>query len=120
MHFLRLVAAVILAGMAAGAVWWFAGRPGPGAGEYSQPFSSMSFAAYRRGESPLTHVYPTPFEVEQDVQVLVGRTRGIRTYTSREGLEGLPELAEKYGLKMTLGIWLGRDKAINELEMAAG
>jgi exo-beta-1,3-glucanase (GH17 family) len=120
MHFLRLVAAVFLAAVAAGAAWWIADRPVPVAAEYSKPFSSMSFAAYRRGESPLTQVYPTPEEVEQDVRVLVGRTKGIRTYTSREGLEHLPELAEKYGLKMTLGIWLGRDKKINEAEMAAG
>ena len=120
MPFLRLVAAIFFAAVAAGAVWWFADRPVPVAAEYSQPFSSMSFAAYRRGESPLTQVYPTPLEVEQDVQVLVGRTKGIRTYTAREGLEHLPELAEKYGLKMTLGIWLGRDKRINEAELAAG
>src|SRR5579859_957919 len=120
MHFLRLVAAMILAAAAAGAVWWYADRPVPVAAEYTQPFSSMSFAAYRYGESPLTHVYPTPAEVEQDMRVLVGRTKGIRTYTAREGLEHLPELAEKYGIKMTLGIWLGRDKDINEKELAAG
>ncbi|HMA49691.1 MAG TPA: exo-beta-1,3-glucanase [Magnetospirillaceae bacterium] len=120
MPFLRLVAAIFLAGVAAGAVWWFADRPVPVAAEYSKPFYSMSFAAYRRGESPLTQTYPTPQEVEQDLQVLVGRTRNIRTYTSREGLEHLPELAEKYGIKMTLGIWLGTDKDINEKELAQG
>jgi exo-beta-1,3-glucanase (GH17 family) len=120
MTYIRLFAAIIIAAVAAGAVWWFADRPVPVAASWSQPFSSVSFAAYRQGESPLTRIYPTPFEVEQDVQILAHRTKGIRTYTAREGLEHLPELAEKYGLTMTLGIWLGRDKAINEQEMAAG
>ena len=120
MHFLRLVAAVLLAGIAAGAVWWFADRPVPVVAEYSKPFSSMSFAAYRRGENPFAKIYPTPEEVEQDVQTLAGRAKGFRTYTAREGLEHLPELAEKYGMKLTLGIWLGRDKDANEQELAAG
>jgi exo-beta-1,3-glucanase (GH17 family) len=119
MHFLRLVAAVFLAGIAAGAVWWLADRPVPVAAEYSKPFSSMSFAAYRRGESPLTGVYPTPAEIDQDMSILVGKTRGIRTYTTHEGLEGVPALAEKYGLKVTLGCWLGSDLALNEREVTA-
>ncbi len=120
MSFFRLIAAVLAAGIAAGAVWWLADRPVPVAAEWSGPLSSASFAAYRAGESPLTHQYPSPAEVEQDMQILVGRAKSIRTYTAREGLEHLPELAEKYGMTMTLGIWLGGDKAINEQELAAG
>lgn len=120
MPFLRLLAAVLVAGAAAGAVWWYADRPVPVAAEWSQPLSSVSFSPYRRGESPLTRVYPKPLEIEQDLATLVGRTKAIRTYTAREGLEVVPELAEKYGLKLTLGIWLGADRAINEQEIAAG
>jgi exo-beta-1,3-glucanase (GH17 family) len=120
MSFLRLLAAVLVACVAAGAVWWYADRPVPVAAEWSQPLSSVSFAPFRRGESPLTKVYPTPQEVEQDMASIVGRAKGIRTYTSREGLEVVPALAEKYGIKLTLGIWLGSDRAINEQELAAG
>ena len=119
MNFIRLLAAIFLAGIAAGAAWWLADRPVPVAAEWTQPLSSLSFAAYRHGESPLTGVYPKPEEVEQDMAILVGKTRGIRTYTTHEGLEGVPALAEKYGLKLTLGAWLGRDKAINEREITA-
>lgn len=119
MNYIRLLAAILLAGIAAGAVWWFADRPVPVAAEWSQPLSSISFAAYRRGESPITQVYPSPAEIEQDVMTLVGKTREIRTYTTHEGLEVLPALAEKYGLKMTAGCWLGRDKENNEKEVAA-
>ena len=119
MHFIRLVAAALIAGIAAGAVWWFADRPVPVAAEWTQPLANVSFAPFRRGESPLTKVYPTPAEIEQDMMALVGRTKGIRTYTAREGLQVVPELAEKYGLKLTLGAWLGADRAIDEQEIAA-
>jgi exo-beta-1,3-glucanase (GH17 family) len=119
MTYIRLLAAILLAAIAAGAVWWFADRPVPVAAEWTQPLSSLSFAAYRHGESPMTGIYPTPAEVEQDMQILAGKTRGIRTYTTHEGLEGVPALAEKYGLKLTLGAWLGRDLANNEREIAA-
>jgi exo-beta-1,3-glucanase (GH17 family) len=120
MHFLRLVAAVILAASAAGAVWWFADRPVPVAAEWTQPLSSLSFAPFRRGESPLTKTYPTPAEIDQDMASLVGRAKGIRTYTAREGLQDVPAVAAKYGMKMTLGIWLGSNRDINEEELAAG
>lgn len=119
MSFLRLIAAVLVAGIAAAAAWWIADRPVPVTAEWSKPLSSMSFAPYRRGESPITGVYPTQAEVEEDMKILVGRTRGIRTYTVHEGLESMPALAEKYGLKLTLGCWLGRDLAKNENEITA-
>lgn len=119
MNFIRLLAAICIAGAAAGAVWWFADRPVPVAAEWTQPLSSLSLASYRRGESPITHTYPTPAEIEQDMATLVGKTRGIRTYTTHEGLEVVPALAEKYGLKLTMGCWLGRDKANNEKEISA-
>jgi len=119
MRYIHLLAAILLASIAAGAVWWFADRPVPVAAEWNQPLSSISFAAYRRGESPISMVYPTAAEVEQDVLSLIGKTRNIRTYTTHEGLEVLPPLAQKYGLKMTMGCWLGRDMANNEREVSA-
>ena len=119
MHFIRLFAAILLASVAAGAVWWIADRPVPVAAEWSQPLSNVSFAAFRRGESPLKGIYPTPAEIEQDMMALVGRAKGIRTYTPREGLQVVPELAEKYGFKLTLGAWLGTNRDINEAEVAA-
>jgi len=110
---------MVIAAIAAFAGWWLANRPRPVQAEWDKPLASVSFAPFRRGESPLTKRYPSPAQVESDIKSLVGRTEGIRTYTSREGLEVVPELAAKYGLKVTLGAWLGRDAGINDAETNA-
>lgn len=80
---------------------------------------SMSFAPFRRGQSPLTKTYPTAEQVAEDLQSLKGITRGIRTYTSREGLEVVPPEAAKLGINVMQGVWLGPERDINEKEVAA-
>jgi exo-beta-1,3-glucanase (GH17 family) len=86
---------------------------------------SVSFAPFRGMQSPLTKTYPTPAQIEEDMARLAGRVSSIRTYTSREGMEILPELGRKYGIKITMGAWLGGEtgpkgeegKAINRAEV---
>ncbi|HLN23435.1 MAG TPA: exo-beta-1,3-glucanase [Patescibacteria group bacterium] len=124
MRIFSLVLAVVVSCLGAAALWFWFDRPVPVEPSWSQPLRSVSFAPFRRGQSPLTKVYPTPQQVEEDLQSLVGKTRGIRTYTSREGMEVVPDLAAKYGLKVIQGAWLGSEveakgKAINEAEITA-
>ena len=44
---------------------------------------------------------------------LAGVSKCIRTYSVENGLDKVPELASKVGLKVILGIWLGRDRGKN-------
>lgn len=76
----------------------------PPAGEKAH---SLSFAPFRNGQSPLKQIYPTAEQIEQDMALLAPRTERVRVYTSLEGMEAVPALARKYGLKVTLGAWLG-------------
>jgi exo-beta-1,3-glucanase (GH17 family) len=119
MRWTSLFLAMVIAAITAFAGWWLADRPRPVTAEWDKPLASVSFAPFRRGESPLTRRYPTPAQVESDLKALAGRTEGIRTYTSREGLEVVPELAAKLGLKVTMGAWLGSDAGINDAEINA-
>jgi len=119
MRWIRFLAAILCAAIAAEAVWWLADRPHPLAAEWNKPLASVSFAPFRRGESPLTGIYATPAQIESDLRALVGRAYGLRTYTAREGLEIVPDIAEKLGLKVTFSAWLGRDAGINESEINA-
>jgi exo-beta-1,3-glucanase (GH17 family) len=124
MRIFSLALAVVVSCLGAAALWFWFDRPVPVEPSWSQPLRSVSFAPFRRGQSPLTKVYPTPQQVEEDLQSLVGKTRGIRTYTSREGMEGVADLAAKYDLKVIQGAWLGSEveakgKVINEAEITA-
>ncbi len=120
MQMIRLFAAIAIAACFAFLLWWLADRPQQVTAEWRQPLASLSFSPYRRGQSPVTKIYPSAEQVEQDLRRLVGLTQGVRTYTSSEGAMGiLPGLAAKMGLKLTLGAWLGRDAAQNEIELTS-
>lgn len=111
---LLLIIAVALA------CWWpnrpqLAGLAMPAA-----QLNSMSFAPFRDGQSPLTGRFPTAAQVDADLALVAARTRAIRTYASIEGEYDIPALAERHGLKVWLGIWLGSDRASNTLEIARG
>jgi len=119
MRFVSFVIALLLSSLVAGAVWFVCDRPQPVEPSWNEPLRSVSFAPFRRGQSPLTKTYPTPAQVDEDLHALVGHSRGVRTYTAREGMDVVPDLAAKYGLKVIFGAWLGTEKETNELEIEA-
>lgn len=120
MRMIRLFAAIAIAAGVAALIWWLADRPHQVRAEWRQPLASLSFSPYRRGQSPVTKIYPSAEQIEQDLRRLVGVTLGVRTYTSSEGAMGrLPEMAARMGLKVTLGAWLGRDAVQNDVELTA-
>ncbi|MBV8523449.1 MAG: glycoside hydrolase [Acetobacteraceae bacterium] len=101
--------------------WWWPNRPqaaDPGLADTR--INSVSFAPFRDGQSPLSDKFPSAAEVEQDVAMLAGRVRAIRTYAASSGDYDLASIAERHGLKLWLGIWLGTDRAKNALELARG
>ncbi len=55
-----------------------------------------------------------------DLQHLVPYTRGIRTYSTEFGLVRIPPIARELGLKVSLGLWLGKDRDKNDAEIARG
>jgi exo-beta-1,3-glucanase (GH17 family) len=111
---LLLAGAIVLA-------WWWPNRPqDPAAGLRTGKFNSLSYDGYRPWESPLTDTFPTEAEVDSDLALLAARTRAIRTYAAIEGPFDVAALAQKHGLRVWQGIWLGGDRARNALEMARG
>jgi len=93
--------------------WWWPNRPVEIAGWTDAPLQSVSFSSYRPGQSPLSRSFPSPDQVEQDLQRLQGKVKAVRTYTSGENLEVVPQRAGKYGLKVWAGAWLGLNEKEN-------
>jgi exo-beta-1,3-glucanase (GH17 family) len=110
---------VVLLGAVNVAGWWWFNRPVPVDLSFDEPFPSVSFAPFRRGQSPITKVFPTPDQIVADMKSLVGVSRGIRTYTSLEGMDIVPATAGSLGLEVTHSAWLGAKAANNDQEVEA-
>ncbi len=116
---LRHGCTLILSVLVIAAVWWWPNRA------TTAPFplgklDSVSFAAYRPGESPLTGVFPTPAQADEDMALLAPHFRAIRTYAALGGTADIPALARAHGLKVWQGIWLGDNPRDNARDIAAG
>src|SRR4029077_9919596 len=60
----------------------------------------------------------TEAQIRADLTVIAAHAKAVRTYASTQGLERVPEVAAEFGLKVTLGIWIDKDNARNEREIA--
>src|SRR5215813_13502628 len=79
--------------------------------------AGVSFSPYRVGQSPVDKVFPTEAQIREDLQALAPHTKAVRTYTSLDGMEKIPRLANEFGLQVTAGAWLDGDRAKNEREI---
>ncbi|EWY42723.1 glycoside hydrolase [Skermanella stibiiresistens SB22] len=118
MRVIVLLAIVVITVLGNFALWSLPNRPQPLEPPPGGKLQSVSFAPFRDGQSPLTRVYPTPEQVEEDLALLKDEVMAVRTYTSREGLENVPPLARKYGLKVMQGSWIGPKTDLNEEEVS--
>ena len=66
-------------------------------------------------QQQLKHV--TPERIDADMAQLSRFTGHVRTYTVNYGLDKVPEIARRYGLTVTLGIWIEADLDKNEIEI---
>jgi exo-beta-1,3-glucanase (GH17 family) len=98
------------------AIWALPNRPQPVI-DAPGKINSVSFSPYRPGQSPFAKRFPAPADIERDLATLKGRVRAVRTYASLEGLDHVPPSAERLGLKVMSGAWLGRNVADNRLEI---
>jgi len=74
----------------------------------------VSYAPFREGQTPWnSQVVISPEQIAEDIAQLAGISKCIRIYSIENGLDKVPELAEKAGLKVILGVWIGRDQQKN-------
>ncbi|GBU09192.1 glycosyl transferase [Gammaproteobacteria bacterium] len=82
--------------------------------------NGVSFSPYRANQSPEKNKHPSITEIDEDLSLVAAiGVRNIRIYSTTEGLEKSIMEAKKYGLNVTLGAWIGKDKVKNDQEIAA-
>ncbi|MGH6768045.1 MAG: beta-(1-6) glucans synthase [Xanthobacteraceae bacterium] len=110
-----------LAAAAIVAVWAWLGAPvempqapfGPGG-----KLDCLSYAPFRGNQNPLgpaTHV--EPWQIDQDLSQLKPLTDCIRTYSIDHGLDRIPEIARKHGIKVLHGLWLSSQPELNRRQI---
>ena len=99
------------------AVWWWLATPIMLARAPIDPDAKLmcvSYAPFRGAQSPLsptTHIAPE--QIAGDLEQLAKITDCVRTYSIENGLDQVPELAARAGLKVIQGIWLGSNRLKN-------
>jgi glucan 1,3-beta-glucosidase len=116
-----VVLALAAAGAAAVLAWWIAAaQPVAVVDAPIDRLPCVSYTPFRTpGASPLViGARASVAQMDADLAVLARFTRCVRTYSVDQGLDEVPRLARKHGLRVLLGIWIGRDRAENEREIA--
>ncbi|WP_085317897.1 glycosyltransferase [Derxia lacustris] len=78
----------------------------------------FAYNAYRRDQGPISKVFPSDQEIEEDIKQLATQSSRLRLYSSLE-LPHILRAASDAGLRVTTGAWLARDMDANERELAA-
>ena len=104
------------------AVWWWLATPITLARAPIDPNAKLqcvSYAPFRGAQTPLIRTTHIPAEqIAEDLAQLAKVTDCVRTYSIENGLDQVPGLAAKVGLKVIQGIWLGSDRLKNLPQIA--
>ena len=101
------------------AVWWWLATPVTltrAPIDAVAKLECVSYAPFRNDQTPHDQaLIVSPEQIAEDLRDLAKVSKCIRTYSIDNGLDKVPELASRVGLKVLLGVWIGRDRAKNAL-----
>jgi exo-beta-1,3-glucanase (GH17 family) len=106
------------------AAWWWLATPISLARAPIDPNAKLlcvSYAPFRGNQTPLsftTHI--SAEQISEDLTQLAKISDCVRTYSTENGLDQVPGLAAKVGLKVMQGIWLSSNRQKNATQVATG
>jgi len=116
---MRTVAAVLALVACVHAGMWLLLRGEQSAPDFTGQLASVSYTPFAHSSHPDTGPPPTPAQIRADLAAIAPYTKGIRLYSSTGGAELVPPIAAEFGLKVTVGAWIDKDKERNEREINA-
>src|ERR1700685_3405819 len=114
---MRTVAAVLALVACVHAGLWALLRTSEVAPDFTGQLASVSYAPFVDSSHPDTGQRPTAEQIRADLKAIAPYTRAVRTYSSTGGAELVPPIAAEFGLKVTVGAWIDKDKERNEREI---
>ena len=116
------LALLLLSLGAIAAAWWWLATPVALARAPIDPNAKLqcvSYAPFRGEQTPLQSTAQIPAEqIAQDLAQLSKISDCVRTYSIENGLDQVPALAAKAGLKVIQGIWLGSNRLKNSAQIS--
>ena len=109
------VAAIVVA------VWWWLGTPvamPPSPLGHGERLQCVSYAPFRDQQTPLDFTTRIgAAQIDDDLSRLAKLTDCIRIYSVDVGLDQVPEIAQRHGLKVLLGIWVSNRRDRTEWQI---
>jgi glucan 1,3-beta-glucosidase len=86
-----------------------------------ETLTCMSYAPFRGDQNPFGPDIPIdPRQIDEDLAQLKAVTDCVRTYSVDHGLDQIPEIARRHGMKVLQGLWVSNqpDKTRQQVETA--
>src|SRR6202051_208440 len=96
--------------------FWALTKPDLTAASVEGKLPSVSYNRFAQ-QTPDGLVVPEA-QIRADLTEIARHAKAVRTYASTQGLERVPAIAAELGLTVTLGVWIDKDEARNEREIA--
>jgi len=118
----RPVLFFLLTALAIAVAWGWLGAPvrlPPSPLAPGEKLYCVSYAPFRDAQDPLVEgTKVPPAQIDEDLALLSRYTDCVRTYSIENGLEKIPEIARRHGLKVLQGLWLSNKAEKNRLQIA--
>lgn len=97
---------------------WFAFNQARSLPDASGRLAGIAFNPFQSGQDPASGDQPSAAEIARDLALVGELTGQVRSYSVEGSLGLIPALAERQGLSVMLGAWLGSDREANDGEVA--
>src|ERR1700682_4056062 len=107
---MRTVAAVIALVACVQAGLWALVRDHISAPNFDGQLASVSYAPFEGSAHPDSGGIARVEQIRADLKRLAPLTRAVRTYSATGGVELVPGVASEFGLRVSVGAWIDKDK----------
>jgi len=114
---MRTVAAVIALVACVHVGLWALMRDEVRAPNFEGQLASVSYAPFKGSAHPDSGTTAQAAQIRSDLKLLAPYTRAIRTYSATSGVELVPGIASEFGLRVTAGAWIDKNRDRNEREI---
>ncbi|HWA41593.1 MAG TPA: hypothetical protein VHA10_00160 [Hypericibacter adhaerens] len=109
---------LLVAALAGFGFWWHLGQPVVLTDAPPGKIHCVSYTPFRGSQTPFDRNLHVPaWQIEEDFKILSADVDCVRLYATDQGLDQVLPIAQRYGMKVLIGAWIGRDPEANERQL---